>query len=100
MEKRHSERKKKRNAALVQKSHSCFHKSKLMVKIMVSKKSGLGFSTEEFIIDFLQLRKTKFREELWLSHGLPCWLSGKESTCQCRRGGFNPWVGKISWRRK
>jgi len=71
-----------------------------MVKIMVSKKSGLGFSSEEFIIDFLQLRKTKFREELWLSHGLPCWLSGKESTCQCRRGGFNPWVGKISWRRK
>ena len=29
--------------------------------------------------------------------------SGKESTCQCRRHkkhGFNPWVGKIPWRRK
>ena len=28
---------------------------------------------------------------------------GKESTCQhrrCRRVWFNPWVGKISWRRK
>ena len=28
---------------------------------------------------------------------------GKESTCQCRRRrrcGFNPWVGKIPWRRK
>ena len=28
--------------------------------------------------------------------------SGKESTCQCRRHkrhGFNPWVGKIPWRR-
>ena len=27
---------------------------------------------------------------------------GKESACQCRRckrGGFNPWVGKITWRR-
>ena len=22
--------------------------------------------------------------------GLPRWLSGKESTCQCRRRGFNP----------
>ena len=22
------------------------------------------------------------------------WLSGKESTCQCRRCGFNPWVRK------
>ena len=32
--------------------------------------------------------------------GLPWWLSGKEFTCQCRRLGFNPWVGKIPWRRK
>ena len=32
--------------------------------------------------------------------GLPRWLSGKESTCQCRRHGFNPWVGKIPWRMK
>ena len=34
---------------------------------------------------------------------LPRWLSGKESTCQCRRRkrlGFNPWVGKIPWCRK
>ena len=30
-------------------------------------------------------------------------LSGKEPACQCRRSkrqGFNPWVGKIPWRRK
>ena len=32
--------------------------------------------------------------------GLPRWLSGKESTCQCRRRRFNPWVRKIPWRRK
>ena len=34
--------------------------------------------------------------------GFPGGASGKESTCQCRRlkrGEFNPWVGKISWRR-
>ena len=34
--------------------------------------------------------------------GLPWWLSGKESTCQRRRPrrhGFDPWVGKIPWRR-
>ena len=31
---------------------------------------------------------------------LPWWLSGKEPTCQCRRHGFDPWVGKIPWRRK
>ena len=33
----------------------------------------------------------------------PRWLSSKESPCQCRRHkrhGFDPWVGKIPWRRK
>ena len=33
--------------------------------------------------------------------GLPRWLNGKESTCQCRRHrklGFYPWFGKIPWR--
>ena len=30
----------------------------------------------------------------------PRWLSDKESTCQCRRLRFDPWVGKIPWRRK
>ena len=33
---------------------------------------------------------------------LPWWLSGKEFTCQCRgrrKCGFDPWVGKIPWRR-
>ena len=40
-----------------------------------------------------------------LSHTSTCihgGTSGKESTCQCRRCkgcGFNPWVGKIPWRR-
>ena len=28
------------------------------------------------------------------STGLPWWLSGKESTCQCWRHGFDPWSGK------
>ena len=36
---------------------------------------------------------------LWqLQIWLPRWASGKESACQWRRtkrGGFNPWVGKI-----
>ena len=31
---------------------------------------------------------------------LPRWLSGKESTCQCRRCRFGPWVRKFPWRRK
>ena len=32
--------------------------------------------------------------------GLPQWCSDKESVCECRRVGFDPWVGKIPWRRK
>ena len=35
--------------------------------------------------------------------GLPRWLSGKKSTCQCRscrRCGFDSWVGKIPWSEK
>ena len=32
--------------------------------------------------------------------GLPRWLSGKESACQCRRCEFDPWVRKIPWRTK
>ena len=31
---------------------------------------------------------------------LPWWLSGKESACQCRTHGFEPWVWKIFWRKK
>ena len=30
----------------------------------------------------------------------PWWLNGEESTCQCKRRGFNPWVRKILRRRK
>ena len=28
------------------------------------------------------------------------WLTGKEFACWCRRREFDPWVGKIPWRRK
>ena len=39
-------------------------------------------------------------EALQLGLGPPRWLSCKESACQCRRYGFNPWVGKFPCRRK
>ena len=40
---------------------------------------------------------------LFSSISLPRWRTGKESSCQCRRcerHGFDPWVGRIPWRRK
>ena len=30
----------------------------------------------------------------------PSGMRGKESACQCRRPGFDPWVRKMPWRRK
>jgi len=47
----------------------------------------------------LVLQKTKLFVIKWL----PRWLSGKESTCQCRRCRryvFDLWVGKLPWSRK
>ena len=32
--------------------------------------------------------------------GLPLWLSWQRIHLQCRRHGFNPWVGKIPWRKE
>ena len=39
-------------------------------------------------------------KQLSSSSNVPRCLSGKEPTCQCRRCGFNPWIGKIPWKRK
>ena len=39
-------------------------------------------------------------EMLIVFRGLPRWYSGQESTCQCRRCRFHPWVRKIPWSRK
>ena len=45
-----------------------------------------------------------FQEKLYKlsinGYGLPRWLKCEESSCQCRTSEFDPWVGKIPWRRK
>ena len=52
----------------------------------------MGEPREEWIIK---------RASSFLFYGMvPWWLSGKEFVCQCRKCGFDPWVGKIPWRRK
>ena len=33
-------------------------------------------------------------------HEPPSWLNSKESSCQCRKCRFNPWVRKIPWKRE
>ena len=39
-------------------------------------------------------------ETFILTEGLPWWLRWLSICLQGRRSGFNPWVGKIPWRRK
>ena len=54
-------------------------------------------------------RGAKFSDTHALSHNVlfgicyatyTLWPHGKESACQCRRHGFDPWSRKIPWRRK
>ena len=41
-----------------------------------------------------------FNTEFSQGGGLPWWLRGYSVCLQCGRPGFDPWVGKIPWRRK
>ena len=38
-------------------------------------------------------------KKIWLV-GIYTWLSGKETTCQCRSCKSDPWIWKIPWRKK
>ena len=58
-----------------------------MLQSMVSQRAGHDLAAEK--------RTIAKRDS-----GLPWWLSGKESACQCRRRRFDPGVGKFPWRRK
>ena len=44
--------------------------------------------------------KTLYYMDPMLMIELLLWLGDKESSCQYRRHGFDPWVGKIPWRRE
>ena len=51
---------------------------------------------------FLSLSLSKYLIALYSPFfwGYPDSSVGKESTCQCRRHGFDPWSRKIPWRRE
>ena len=67
--------------------------------VMLKKSLGRGQSRPHIMYTF------GYQQNRLYSYfsGLPSWLSGKEPACHCRRCkrcGFDPWVGKIPWRRK
>ena len=47
-----------------------------------------------------QLKRLSRYTQTYGEDWVPWWLSREESARQCRRLGFDPWVGKISWRKK
>ena len=59
----------------------------------------LGKSKQDDITALaLSIGHVPFRYKVYSSIGIPRWLRGKESACQCRscqRHSFDPWVGKI-----
>ena len=61
--------------------------------------------TSPYTSSFPYFLKSVLADSVWNLLGMrinqkgPRWLSGKESTYQCRICGFDPWVGKIPWRR-
>ena len=71
------------------------------VSILVLTHGVLSYLSYYFSIhDFIIYKKKPKGIMYCVCLGLPRWLSGKESTCQCRKHRFNPRVRKISWRGK
>ena len=42
----------------------------------------------------------KRKKKALVRSGVPDFSVGKESSCQYRKPGFDPWMGKITWKRK
>ena len=51
-------------------------------------------------LSFIEDKFNKIWRWSCLYKGLPWWLSGKEYPYRWRRHRFDPWIGKIPWRRK
>ena len=69
--------------------------ARLMKTAGVTQRCGCARVVELFTLKWLILI-TWMSPKFKLSLSVPRWLSGKESGCQCRRCGFDPWSGKIS----
>ena len=63
--------------------------------------TGLGNWTIAYIMKHLHhLTQSPFFSPVETTFRVFQWCSGKESACQYRRCRFDPWVGKMPWRRK
>ena len=69
----------------------------ILLKLLTSKNNTINISIWycRQILCINCCKHIKFIMLVYKQGGLPTWLSGKESSSQCRRCGFNPWMGKI-----
>ena len=76
--------------------HIHFHISNLLnlVTLLTKHFHTFGYSSYLHLFPLLKEALCTF------IRGLPRRLRDEESTCPCRRWGFNPWLGKTPWRRK
>ena len=66
----------------------------------VSYRSSLSYDVWIIVEPGVQGRKKiGWRYKCYRVERLPWWLRGRRICLQCRRPGFDPWVGKIPWRR-
>ena len=85
-----------------------FHAKRLSGKWKTNDKRGknihnshyhlLSYLTMSLVVTTINQERTKWfrrEREKRYEQGLPWWLSGKESSCQYRKHGLNPWSGKI-----
>ena len=56
--------------------------------------------TDEWIKKMWYIYMMEYYSAIKSEIGLSLWLSGKESTFQCMRCPFSPWVRKVCWRSK
>ena len=96
------------------KSHKIFHSKLPKVTLFISSflcntervsnsSSHLVFDTRHVSVEVTTRSKSEWRIGRAHNKGFLGSTSVEESTCQCRRSknrGFDPWVGKIPWRRE
>ena len=85
---------------LTQLQETCFLEALLFAAFFPPNTCELSKGKGNVLLLFPGHSKCQFEATHTTSQGLPRWLSGKGSTCQSRRLEFDPWVGKIPWRRK